>query len=86
MAKRRAKSLPKYEQMWRKVRKKAPRVPDITSDVISRLDTLSNTTKRLTTAQNKVLSKKMEKKKNGTYSTEEILEAIKVLNEQTKSS
>ncbi len=87
MAKRRAKSLPKYEQMWRKVRKKAPRVPDITcpaiDDVISRLDTLSNTTKRLTTAQNKVLSKKMEKKKNGTYSTEEILEAIKVLNEQT---
>ncbi len=65
MARRRAKSLPKYEQMWRKVRKKAPRVPDITcpaiDDVISRLDTLSNTTKRLTTAQNKVLSKKMEK-------------------------
>ena len=28
----------------------------------------------------------MEKKKNGTYSIEEILEAIKVLNEQTKSS
>jgi len=24
----------------------------------------------------------MEKKKNGTYSTEEILEAVKVLNEQ----
>lgn len=32
------------------------------------------------------LDLEMEKKKNGTYSTEEILEAIKVLNEQTKSS
>ena len=65
MAKRRVKSLPKYEQMWRKIRKKAPRVPDITcpaiDDVISRLDTLSSTIKKLTTAQNKVLSKKMEK-------------------------
>jgi hypothetical protein len=29
--------------------------------VLQRLDTLSNTTKRLTNAQNKVLTKKMEK-------------------------
>jgi len=28
----------------------------------------------------------MEKKKNGTYSIEEILEAVKVLHEQNKSS
>ncbi len=28
----------------------------------------------------------MEKKKNGTYSTEEILQAIKALHEQNKSS
>lgn len=65
MAKRRVKSLPKYEQIWRKIRKKAPRVPDITcpaiDDVLQRLDTLSSTTKRLTTAQNKLLAKKMEK-------------------------
>ena len=65
MAKRRVKSLPKYEQVWRKIRKKAPRVPDITcpsiDDVLARLDTLSNTTKKLTSAQNKVLNKKMEK-------------------------
>jgi len=65
MAKRRVKSLPKYEQIWRKIRRKAPRVPDITcpaiDDVLSRLDTLSNTTKKLTAAQNKVLTKKMEK-------------------------
>ena len=65
MARRRAKSLPKYEQMWRKIRKKAPRVPDITcpaiDEVLSRLDTLSSTIKKLSTAQNKVLSKKMEK-------------------------
>lgn len=65
MSRRREKSLPKYEQIWRKIRKKAPRVPDITcpaiDDVLSRLDTLSNTTKKLTAAQNKVLNKKMEK-------------------------
>jgi ABC-type transporter Mla subunit MlaD len=65
MSRRRVKSLPKYEQIWRKIRKKAPRVPDITcpsiDDVLSRLDTLSNTTKRLTAAQNKVLNKKIEK-------------------------
>lgn len=65
MSRRRVKSLPKYEQMWRKIRKKAPRVPDITcpaiDDVIGRLDSLSNTTKKLTAAQNKVLNKKMEK-------------------------
>jgi hypothetical protein len=65
MAKRRVNSLPKYEQIWRKIRRKAPKVPDITcpaiDDVLQRLDTLSNTTKRLTNAQNKVLTIKMEK-------------------------
>ena len=65
MAKRRVKSLPKYEQIWRKIRNKAPRVPDITcpaiDEVLQRLDTLISTIKKLSTAQNKVLSKKMEK-------------------------
>lgn len=65
MAKRRVKSLPKYEQLWQKFRKKSPRVPDITcpaiDDVLQRLAMLSNTTKRLSTAQNKALAKKMEK-------------------------
>ena len=65
MAKRRVRSLPKYEQIWTKIRKNAPRVPDITcpaiDEVIGKLDTLSNTTKRLTAAQNKMLTKKMEK-------------------------
>ncbi len=61
----RKKRIPKHESVWKSVRRKAPKVPDITcpaiDDVIQRLDALSNTTKRLTTAQNKVLSKKMEK-------------------------
>jgi len=65
MVKRRAKSLPKYEQIWQRIRRKAPRVPDITcpaiDEVLSKLDLLSNTTKRLTTAQNKQLARKLEK-------------------------
>jgi len=59
------KRTPKYLSIWKSVRKKAPRVPDITcpaiDDVIQRLDTLSSTTKRLTTAQNKTLVNKLEK-------------------------
>jgi len=65
MAKRRLKNLPKYEQIWQRIRKKAPRVPDITcpaiDEVLSKLDLLSNTTKRLTTAQNKQAARKLEK-------------------------
>lgn len=61
----RKKRIPKHELVWRSVRRKAPRVPDITcpaiDDVIQRLDALSNTTKRLTTAQNKTLVNKLEK-------------------------
>jgi ribosomal protein S3AE len=61
----RKKRIPKHESVWRSVRRKAPRVPDITcpaiDDVIQRLDALSNTTKRLTTAQNKTLTNKLEK-------------------------
>lgn len=60
----RKKRIPKHESVWRSVRSKAPKVPDITcpaiDDVIQRLDTLSNTTKRLTPAQNKTLSRKLE--------------------------
>ena len=61
----RKKRIPKHESVWRSVRRKAPKVPDITcpaiDDVIQRLDALSNTTKRLTTAQNKTLTNKLEK-------------------------
>jgi len=59
------KRTPKHLSIWKSVRKKAPRVPDITcpaiDEVIQRLDTLSSTTKRLTTAQNKTLVNKLEK-------------------------
>jgi hypothetical protein len=62
---RRKTVLPKHKQIWRKIRKKAPPVPDITcpqiDEVINRLETLSNTTKLLTPAQFKVLSKKLER-------------------------
>ena len=61
----RKKRIPKHEAVWRSVRCRAPKVPDITcpaiDDVIQRLDALSNTTKRLTTAQNKTLTNKLEK-------------------------
>ena len=61
----RKKRIPKHESVWKSVRCKAPKVPDITcpaiDDVIQRLDALSNTTKRLTTAQNKTLTVKLEK-------------------------
>ena len=61
----RKKRIPKHEAVWRSVRRRAPKVPDITcpaiDDVIQRLDALSNTTKRLTTAQNKTLTVKLEK-------------------------
>jgi exo-beta-1,3-glucanase (GH17 family) len=50
---------------WSKIRKKAPKVPDITcpaiDDVLNRLEKLANTTKQLTTAQYKVLSNKLER-------------------------
>jgi len=65
MAKSRVKKLSKHEQVWKKIRRKAPRVPEITcpaiDEVLSKLDLLSNTTKRLTPAQNKALNKKLEK-------------------------
>ena len=57
--------LPKHKRVWNKIRKKAPKVPDITcpaiDDVINRLEKLSNTTKLLTPAQYKVLSNKLER-------------------------
>jgi hypothetical protein len=61
----RKKRVPKHLSVWRSVRRKAPRVPDITcpaiDDVLQRLDALSNTTKRLTTTQNKTLCGKLER-------------------------
>ena len=57
--------LPKHKRDWNKIRKKAPKVPDITcpaiDDVINRLETLSSTTKLLTPAQYKMLSNKLER-------------------------
>ena len=57
--------LPKHKRVWNKIRKKAPKVPDITctaiDDVINRLETLSSTTKLLTPAQYKMLSNKLER-------------------------
>jgi 4-hydroxy-3-methylbut-2-enyl diphosphate reductase IspH len=62
---RKKSKLPKHKQVWNKIRKKAPKVPDITcpaiDDVINRLEKLSNTSQKLTTAQYKVLANKMEK-------------------------
>ena len=59
------KRTPKHLSIWKSVRRKAPKVPDITcpaiDEVIQRLDALSNTTKRLTSAQNKTLVNKLEK-------------------------
>jgi hypothetical protein len=61
----RKSNLPKYEQIWRKIRKKAPRVPDITcpsiDDVLSALDELENKRKKLTAAKLKTLTNKMER-------------------------
>jgi hypothetical protein len=63
MTKKKSK-LPKHKQVWNKIRKKAPRVPDITcpaiDDVLNRLEKLL-TTELLTTTQHKTLSKKLEK-------------------------
>jgi len=64
-SKRHKRSLPKYEQIWRKIRKKAPRVPDITcpaiDDVISTLDALKNSGKKLTPTKLRTLTNKMER-------------------------
>lgn len=61
----RKKRIPKHEAVWKSVRRRAPRVPDITcpaiDEVLQRLDALSNTTKRLTPKENITLSKKLEK-------------------------
>jgi hypothetical protein len=64
-SKKHKRSLPKYEQIWRKIRKKAPRVPDITcpwiDDVISILDELERKGKKLTATRLKTLTNKMER-------------------------
>ena len=56
---------PKHKLVYSRIKKKAPRVPDITcpaiDDVINRLEKLASTTKQLTAAQYKVLSNKLEK-------------------------
>ena len=55
----------KDKLVYSRIKKKAPKVPDITcpaiDDVIKRLETLASTTKQLTTAQYKVLSNKLER-------------------------
>lgn len=56
---------PKHKLVYKKLKKKAPKVPDITcpaiDDVINRLELLANTDKQLTTRTFKVLSSKLEK-------------------------
>ena len=55
----------KDKLVYSRIKKKAPKVPDITcpaiDDVINRLEKLASTTKQLTTAQYKVLSNKLER-------------------------
>lgn len=59
------KKLPVYSKLWKKYRKPAPKVPDITCPdidaVLTRLEEFSNTTKTLSKAQYKVLAKRLEK-------------------------
>jgi len=75
MAKRKSR-LPKHKQVWIKIRKKAPKVPDITcpiiDDVLTKLSELSSTTKQLNNTQFKALSKK--------------LETLRTMNEQLRDS
>ena len=75
MAKKKSK-LPKHQQVWNKIRKKAPKVPDITcpviDDVLTRLETMSTSESLLTKAQFKTLSKK--------------LETLRTMNEQLRDS
>lgn len=56
---------PLHRLVYSRLKKKAPKVPDITcpaiDDVISRLERLSNTTQNLTTRTCNVLIGKMEK-------------------------
>lgn len=60
-----SKKVPLYVKLWKKYRKPAPKVPDITcpdiDEVLKRLDELSSTTKKLSVAQYKVLAKRLEK-------------------------
>ena len=55
----------KEKQVWQKIRRKAPKVPDITcpaiDDIISRLNTLQDNRKELTAYQVKVLTNKLER-------------------------
>jgi len=64
MAKKK-KALPEYKQVWNKIRKRAPKVPDITcpsiDDVINRLESIVDKQLPLTKAQCKTLTKKMER-------------------------
>jgi len=59
------KRIPKHQKIWKKIRKPAPKVPDITcpiiDDVLNRLEKLSNTTQKLSVSQYKTLSTRLEK-------------------------
>lgn len=59
------KRTPKYLSIWKSVRRKAPRVPDITcpaiDEVIGRLDEINSKGKKITTAQVRTLTNKLEK-------------------------
>jgi len=57
--------LPKHKQVWMKIRKKAPKVPDITcpviDDVIDKITKIKELEKIISPAQLKTLKKKMER-------------------------
>jgi hypothetical protein len=59
------KQVPEYKQVWNKIRKRAPKVPDITcpsiDDVINRLESIVDKQLPLTKAQCKTLTKKIER-------------------------
>ena len=56
---------PTYKVVYKKLKKKAPKIPDITcpaiDDVINRLELLANTDTQVTTRTFKALSAKLEK-------------------------
>lgn len=54
----------KAQKIWRRYKKKSPRVPDITcpaiDEILKRLEIYSNSTKTFSTRQYKVMARKLE--------------------------
>ena len=76
---------PKHKVVYKRLKKKAPRVPDITcpaiDDVINRLELLANTDKQMTTRTFKTLSAKLEKLRTA---NEQLRESGMYWNQATK--